>query len=242
MIPSGLIRYTRTDIECRAREFLLRRPDVPLTAPIDLELLIESHPSMTLIVIDGLRRNFGVEGCVMQSWMSKEIRIGVDYSVYKGPWPAYYEALGEEIGHVVLHKALFHGADTEQDFIDLQNDPEWSRYERDAKFFGECIRMPPSLLAKEAEELYKQVICEAGFCKPWQSERIMCSHMAHRFAVRPDEILKRLSDSCIEIRDRFLASIACRSDFLVPSSWTIKASNPHLALTRTPAQELWGSS
>ncbi len=106
---------------------------------------------------------FKVEGCVCKEFMSKAVTVFVDWSLLSKPWPEYGAVIGEEFAHLHLHGSCFNFVNSVEDFIELQHDEEWHRFERDARYFSAAVRMPAELLVAEAEAVYPRVVDEHGF-------------------------------------------------------------------------------
>jgi len=227
MIPNGLVHYTAGDIERLSVELLKSRPDVDFEPPINLEWLIENAKDIRLELDDELFVRHRVEGCVCKRYMSRELTIYVDTSICSAAsWIEYSEVLGEEFAHAILHQALIHMVNTKEDFIELQSDPEWPRYERDAKAFGLAIRMPAELVVREAERIYPRVVDEYGFGDFMQVEMQMRNRLATRFRASPQEAQRRISSWQCNIRNRLVNSVQTQSNDLVPNTWILKAEPP----------------
>lgn len=226
MIPPGLVTYSDGEIEQLARMELRRRPDVDFRAPINLEVLVENEEDVEMEVMYGLVYRHKVEGCVCKRYMSNKLVVGVDQTILAGPWHGYNAVLGEEYAHIRLHPALFLYVETVEDFIKLQSDPEWRRFERDARKFSAAIRMPPELLSLEAEQLYVRTIREEGFVDPNTIEKSIRNRLADSFRVNPDEMQRRICSWPCDLRSRIVASVQSQSLILVPESWALKAVPP----------------
>src|SRR5262249_16889263 len=72
-------------------------------------------------------------------------------------------ALPEEIGHMHLHRAVMLDINSVDDFLDLQEHPNWDIAERDAKFWARALLMPSHLLEPLSQLIYRRVARELGF-------------------------------------------------------------------------------
>src|SRR5687767_8983178 len=126
-----LIGYTPSTIECMARELFRQRQDVKCVPPIRLEWLIENlrPDDIELEIVMGLLQNHGVEGGIWKEAGSRRQTVFVDWGIYMGPWADYNAVLGEEFAHLMIHPALLIQVKSVEDFIALQNQPEWEMYE-----------------------------------------------------------------------------------------------------------------
>lgn len=226
MIPQGLITYSDAEIERLARDALRRRPDVDLKAPINVELLVENEANVSLEIMYGLVHKHRVEGCVCKKYMSHELIVGVDQQILAGAWPAYNAVLGEEYAHIRLHPALFLYVETATDFIRLQADPQWPRFEGDARRFSSAIRMPAELVCQAAEVIYARVVREDGFGNAVTIEKAVRNRLAVEFRVSLDDMQSRICSWPCDLRSRILASVQARSLVLIPESWSIRAVPP----------------
>jgi hypothetical protein len=222
----GLIEYTRTELERKSQDTLRRRVDVPRQVPIKIEFLVENTPNIELEILDDLRYRFRVEGGVYKEFMSKTLKVLVDYSIYSGQKPDYHRVLGEEFAHICLHQSLFLQVTSIEDFIELQNDSEWHRFEGDARRFSAAIRMPADLLVMEAEREYQRIVQEHGFGDPARIEKLLRNQLAQRFVVPSEEMHRRMRDWPCLVVPRLWTSIQAKTDRLVPLDWSVIAQPP----------------
>lgn len=225
MIPDGLVSYTPSEIEEKAQQDLRKRPDVDFAPPTNVERLLIS-PDWELRPQHGLRSDLKIEGAVCKEPFSHRITVFVDWGVYCGPWPAYNEVLAEEYAHLRLHPALFLLVNSIDDFIALQMDPEWARFEGDARRYSAAIRMPPRLIADEASSAYARIVDDIGFGDAVAIEKRLRNRLAELFRVTSESMLRRLTTYPCDLRDRLLNSIQARSPKLLPPDWTVKPSPP----------------
>ena len=229
MLPKGIIDYTTFDLERMAAELLRRRVDIKPDAPINMELLVENTRDVELEIRSGLLYQHKVEGCVCKQGLSRTLTVMVDWTIYKDPsWGPYYAVLGEEFAHIHLHQSLLLLVNSVEDFLELQADPQWRRYERDAKRFSLAIRMPPHLVDKHASEIYRRIVTECGFEDAVRIEKLVRNQLAELFRVPVDDAFKRMSEWPCNTRTRILNSVQTGSLELLPDDWVVTASPPEI--------------
>jgi hypothetical protein len=235
MIPEGLISYSPMELERMAAEDLRRRPRLDFEAPINLEFLLQDTENVNVELMHGLRVDHQVEGCVCKQYMTKQITVFIDSRVYAGPWAEYNEVLGEEYAHIRLHAALFNDVkacvDSVESFVELQRDPQWHRYEGDARRFSAAIRMPPKLVLNAAADAYEGIVSEFGFSDAAAIENRLRHRLAQKFRVTLGAMRSRLTEGPCDIRNQLLNSIQSRSTTMLPSDWTVTATPPMSQLT-----------
>lgn len=217
MIPDGLITYSPHELERIAVDLFRRRPDVDFSAPINVEALVENTKNVSLEFVDGLRDTYHVEGAVSKIYMSREILVQVDHSFLSRPWSRYNEVLGEEFAHIHIHPGLFNFVNSIEDFIDLQRDVQWARYESDAKRLSAIIRMPAQLVVRAAEEIYPRIVREFGFSDLANVEKLLRNDLALKFRVSPAQMQQRIADPPCAIRTRLASSFVTASTDLMPA-------------------------
>jgi hypothetical protein len=200
--------------------------DIEFSAPVNIERLVQDYPNVDMTIQAGLQFNHRVEGCVCKHMLSRNITVCIDQRVFTGPWPTYNQVLAEEYAHIVLHPPLFDYVQSVDDFVELQTDPQWHRYESDAKKFSVAIRMPPALVTSETEIAYRRVIDEYGFPDTASIEKHIRNRLAQTFRVSPEDMWRRMIGYPCYLRGRLLNSIQSKSERLLPSSWTVEAAPP----------------
>jgi hypothetical protein len=221
MQTKGLFELTVTELEQKAKDLLRRRVDIDHVAPIRIEYLLESTENVELDVIDDLRCRFNIEAFIYKPYMTKTLRVYVDSAIFAGPKANYHCVLGEEWAHLQLHQSLILQVESEQDFVDLQNDPEWPRFEQDARYFSAAIRMPCDLLLHEANMEYGRVVAEHGFGDPAAVEKLLRNRLAQRFVVPNPEMAKRMKEWPCGIRSRVFSSLREHRAELRPVEWSL---------------------
>jgi hypothetical protein len=212
-----LIGVTPSQIECMVRELFKRRQDVRCEPPIRLEWLIENEENVQLETVMGLRAAHGVEGGIWKQEGSRQLTVFVDYGICIGPWPEYAAVLAEEFAHLVLHRALLIQVKSIEDFIALQKNPEWERYERDARRYSRALRMPAGPFVFEAQRLYEQVVAGGSFGDVDTVEKLVRNGLCQKFRVPHDDALRRMLTYPCEISRRIQASVLSYSPTLLPA-------------------------
>ena len=226
MIPKDLVLYTPQQIEMLAAQHLRQRVDVDFCPPINIEKLVQAAKNLDLQINPVLNHQSHVEGCVCKEFLSVNLTIVIDQRVYEGPWAKYSEALAEEYAHVCLHRSLFLEINSVDDFIELQGDPQWRRYEADAKRFSAALRMPPELLAAELPTVYARVVDEVGFGDVDLIETHLRNRLADIFRVTRRSMHERMKSAACNHRDQMRNSIQSRSLALLPKDWTVRPEPP----------------
>lgn len=214
----GLVEYTPGQLECMAAEMLRRRPDVPFRAPINVERLIESR-DVVIKPMDGLLNKFSVEGAVRTELLSRRITIYVDYHIFNGPDDARYGAvIGEELGHLTVHKAQIMQVKSVEDFLELRQCPQWRQIEKDARAFSAAIRMPELLITRRAESLYPEIVNEFGYGDPHAIAKHVRNRLAELFVVPVEDMHARLVQWPCQVMARVIASVQDGRDTLIGNS------------------------
>jgi len=216
VIPDGLITYTVADLERMSRELFRRRPDVAFESPINVERLLQGvrKDNVDLEYIDGMRLRHCVEGCIWKVFMSPKIVVCIDSVFLSGSWAEYNAVLAEEFAHIYLHPALFNFVMTIEDTIELQQDPQWARFEGDAKRFSEMVRMPAPLVLAKTHQAYSRAADDLGFGSSERIEQQVWQELFPQFRVLPDEMRERLSHGPINLTDAIRRSALAASTTL----------------------------
>lgn len=223
----GLVEYTQSQIENRAREFLRSRVDVSLGVPIDVELLLENTADVRLQTLPGLLNKYSVEGCVCNQFMTKNLVVFVDVRIADGANDSRYNAVvAEELAHIQLHRALLYQVKTVEDFIEVRTHPKWRMIERDAQLFSCAVRMPQELVSCQAETAYPKLVDLHGFADPYQIEKLMRNHLAETFAVPYQEMHARLQQWPCDVYKRVNVSVQAGSCELMRADWTVDVHPP----------------
>jgi len=196
-------RLTKAQIVERAALFL-KQNHPSKTIPVPVEQMVE-HLGLDIVPIPGLRKNFDLEA----STSVDKTRLYVDRWIAEHRENRYRFSLAHELGHIVLHSALFDNiqsivpdfaawAEFTRSLPDVKHGSlEWQAYT-----FAGLILVPPGRLAEEYERVLpgiRQRIREAenqGIPKQDAAEFAwdeLASRIAPRFQVSKEVILKRLA-------------------------------------------------
>ena len=227
MIPAGLITYSASQIECLAANAIRRRPDVECVAPpINIEKLIHNMPDIDIDYRPELKARHRCEGCVCKEPFGKMRWVVIDDTMLAGPWADFNAVLAEEFAHIMIHPALFDFVKCPDDFVELQLDPQWARYEADARRYSLAIRVPDCLVVGEVEHAYASAVNEWGFGDSEIIETMVVNRMAERFRVSPEDAGRRITNYPCDLRDRLRNSIQARELSLMPENWVVRARIP----------------
>ena len=222
----ALVGYTQTQLECISKEIFRRRPEIACSPPIRLEFLIENTPNVQLEIVMGLLANHKVEGGIWKESMTKQLTVFVDWGIYMGSWAGYNAVLGEEFAHLSIHPALLLQVDSVEAFLKLQLDPEWERYERDARRFSRALRMPAAPFIAHAEEIYQQVALDNDFGDADRIDKLVRNGLSQAFRVPPEDAQRRMLDPLCQLTNRIRLSVQACEGTLVPPEWSVSVSPP----------------
>lgn len=233
MIPKNLATYSDNDLEEIARKTLQSRPDVEHSAPINVEWLLEGLPNFAEIdLVEGLQHKHQVEGMVLKHVDGdRKLLVRIDLAIFRGPWHHYNKVLCEEFAHITIHESLFLYVTSEEDFFELQRDPQWERHERDARRFSDAIMMPSDLLGIEASRFYPSIVDEHGFGDTLSVYELLISKLASRFRVSTPDMRRRLQHSQVGLENRLLNSLQTRNTELLPVGWSAEARPQYVQVT-----------
>ena len=145
--PPAVSFYSPQELETFAEVFLEKHA-LPLQIPVDIELIIEKNLGISIIDAD-LEEHYGLHGYIAISLET----IYIERFIMDSPnhEKRYRFILAEEVGHLILHKDLFKGVKTADDYIaalDKISEAEHKRMDIDAKRLGESILMPAGAFRK----------------------------------------------------------------------------------------------
>lgn len=226
-IPKDLVTYSKVELEQMAALELRRRPDVSFLPPINVELLIENSSDICLKPLGGLRSKHRVAGCVCKKFMSRDLTVFVDEEIYCGCWPEYNEVLGEEYAHIRLHRSLFNLVQEVEDFVSLQQDPQWPNFESDARYFSMAVRMPRDLLVSQTEQIYPVFVNHYGFSDAKIILSKIRANLAETFKTSMSEMTRRFHHLKELLNDRIEKSVLSRSQTLIHNDRPYKAVVPN---------------
>lgn len=238
MAISGLVEYSRTELERRAREYLSSRHDIPHMLPIKVELMLDTTPNIVFDTFPGLVVKHGVEGAICTQNGSKDLFVFIDEGIACGHDSARYNAaVGEELAHVRLHGAVLMQVKTIEHFLEIQRHPDWDKSEYDARIFSAAIRMPCHLVEKHARIHYCEIVDSLGFGQTRQIEMAINARLARLFEVPLEDMRRRLMNWPCEVMRRVQMSVLSCSPELTPSD-PVKKFMPVFSPQKTLFEEL----
>jgi Zn-dependent peptidase ImmA (M78 family) len=150
--PPSPLRLEYEAIRLKADE-ILQKTWPEGTIPINVERIVDARFQIDIIPVPGLKDQIGVEGFLSRD----RDAIYVDERVSNAVPSRYRFTLAHEIGHLVLHEALYRAADfkTPAEWLEFQSslpEQDYSRYEFQAYCFGGLLLAPKVPLAKAVQE------------------------------------------------------------------------------------------
>ncbi|HEY2416183.1 MAG TPA: hypothetical protein VGI40_28335 [Pirellulaceae bacterium] len=223
----GLIEYTDIQLEQTAHDYLQSRKDVQFKIPVNVEDLLQHAEGVGDVdTVEGISKYTGTEGAVCRYGGGNELIIYFDAETADGPTPAFYAVVGEELAHVILHKAIFIQVKSFPEFLEVQNSPQWNRMERDARRLSAAIRMPYKNLVLNAESLYPDIVDEHGFSDVWEIQKLLRNALSEKFFVPPEDMHKRLMQWPCLVYQRANVSIQAKKNRLVNEDATLRVYRP----------------
>jgi Zn-dependent peptidase ImmA (M78 family) len=143
--------YSYQELETMAEIFLeaFHRPqDSPL---VEIDVIVEADLDIRILHYSNLEALHGLHGYLALSL--KKIYIDqniMDSDLFES---RYRFTVAEEVGHYMLHKDLFAGVKTPDDYLDAVGKisaKEYGKMDMDAKHLGGAILMPAELFRKES--------------------------------------------------------------------------------------------
>lgn len=185
------ISYKLSDIR-KASDIFLSTYNPKNTIPVPIEEIVEIKLGISIILIGGLIRNFGVNAFISNTFD----RIVVDEVMYSKQPQRIRFTIAEEIGHLILHKAWYqlHGPKTTEKYLDWQEKIDGKTFdfiERQAKTFAGMVLIPEQMILNSWQKycLVNKIVspCDVyGLTDTFPD-------LANKFDVTPDSLLVRLS-------------------------------------------------
>lgn len=163
--------------------------------PIPIDEMIEFDYDINIVPVLGLQREFEVEGFTSGDLTN----IYVDEYVYDHFEVRYRFTLAHELGHIVLHRDLYHTVNHStieewQTFVTSIPEREHGFLEYHAYCFGGLVLVPRERLVAETEKCIK-TIADLGVSlkRNWDfSWELIASFLGKTFNVSSEVIEKRL--------------------------------------------------
>lgn len=223
----GLIEYTDIELEQIAHDYLHERVDVQFRIPVNVEALLQNCQGVGDVdTVPDIKKYTGTEGAVCRYGGGNELIVYFDAETADGPSPAFFAVVGEELAHVILHRAILMQVKSLPEFLEVQSSRQWHRMERDARRLSAAIRMPHKNLVLSAESLYPDIVQEHGFGDVWGVQKLLRNALAEKYVVPPEDMHKRLMQWPCLIYQRANVSIQGNKQRLVDSEATLRVYEP----------------
>ena len=142
--------YTHQELESIAEVFVenFHKPEDSL--PVEIDTIVEADLDIRIYPYSSLEDLHGLHGYLALSLK----KIYVDQNIMDSDLfeRRYRFTVAEEVGHYMLHKYLFAGVETPEDYINAYgriSAKEYGKMDMDAKHLGGAILMPTELFRKE---------------------------------------------------------------------------------------------
>lgn len=215
MEPSHSPPYSKAEIERFVVKTLQDSFPRGIEPPIDIDVVAEKQPLMDgFIFISDINLNFRVDAA-LRNKSSGRFEIVIDENVCRGRTNF---SIAHEIGHVVLHPALYLGCYTVEASIELSHriKRNYPRIEREANHFAGAILVPRKTIFSDVQKVYEGILQGyAGNIKWEEVSTMLCSALANRYSVSVQTMGIRLNQ--LQIDHKLNESVSARSDFI---SWT----------------------
>jgi Zn-dependent peptidase ImmA (M78 family) len=154
---------------------------------VDIEYLAEREPGVVLDIERGLRDRFGVPGATVYHPKEDRFTVLIDEAVADGNPGFYRFTVGEELGHVRLHRTVLRRVQTAEEAVTLQASQDYQYMDRNAKWFASALLMP-----RDARHIYPGLVKEHGFDRPQLFKRSLIIRLSQRYVVNVSPMQYRL--------------------------------------------------
>jgi len=215
MEPSHVAPYTKPAIERSASEILQKSFPRGIEPPIDIDLVAEKHPLMDgFIFLPDIQERFNTIALLRNKSNGHfEIIVDADMS-----WGRASFSIAHEIGHVILHPALYAGCFTIDDSINLSKriSRSYGRIEREANYFAGAILIPRKTIFEDVQRIYSGILRGyAGNIRWGEIISILRAALANRYRVSVQTMGIRLEQ--LRIDRKLNDAVAANLDFI---SWS----------------------
>lgn len=191
MKPPPVPRDSLPKLESLAQA-LLRERWPSLAIPVDIDYLTDQEPGVVLDTERGLRDRWGVPGATVYHPKEDRFTVLIDDAVADGNPGFYRFTVGEELGHVRLHRAILRRVQTMEDAVALQASEDYSFLDRNAKWFASALLMPRNPLLQDAKQIYAGLVKQHGFGRPELIRRALVIRLSQRYVVNVSPMEYRL--------------------------------------------------
>lgn len=143
--------YTHQELETMAEVFLeaFHKPqDSPL---VEIDMIVEADLDIRILPYSNLETFHGLHGYLALSLKAIYIDQNImDSDLFER---RFRFTVAEEVGHYMLHRDLFAGVKTPDDYlnaVDRISSKEYAKMDIDAKYLGGAILMPSEIFRKES--------------------------------------------------------------------------------------------
>lgn len=176
--------YTHQELETFAEVFLDNFHKPKNSFPIEIDVIAEADLKIGIYPFSELEERYGLHGYLALSlekiYVDQKL---MDLDLFE---KRYRFTVAEEIGHYVLHKNIFDGVKTPEDYMDAYGKisaKEYAKMDMDAKHLGGAILMPSDLFRKKSLEYATSV--------PVLNSGSLFRHLSNLFNVSPLAIYHR---------------------------------------------------
>lgn len=154
-MPGAYPEYTVRELEAIAVGILRQRFPAGVPIPVDIDLVVDTEPDVTLDVAPGLRDSCGAAGAVVAHPKEGRFTILIDERVADGNAAFYRFTVAEEYAHLVLHRGMLAEVQDLEDVVRLhESDAYYKVLDRNAKRLAGIILMPTDPLRQDARVLF----------------------------------------------------------------------------------------
>ena len=153
MAPSDIRFFTPAELELAASFFLEEYNKPQNLIPVEIDLIIEREFDIRVLDFGGLQEFHGLEAYLALGCHT--IYVDRNYMDLEKMERRYRFTLAEEIAHFILHKDLFKGVKTVEEYLKVSDElsfGERSRMQRDARRLAGAILMPADIFERKARE------------------------------------------------------------------------------------------
>lgn len=202
MTPPPPVPHLNYDQLRRHAQAFLAKHHPTQQIPVPIEHIIEFQLHLDIVPLPGLEEAFEIVGFTA----STLDEISVDQYVYEHQPGRYRFTLAHEVGHVILHAALFkehrfRGVAEWKRFVRAFPDLELSRLEWQAHSFAGLVLVPPEALQQELKSAAKQVKAKSVTKETDFATSLIVDMVATRFQVSGDVIERRLNYDQLRLAD-----------------------------------------
>jgi Zn-dependent peptidase ImmA (M78 family) len=214
MDPSHAALYSNADIERAAITILQNSFPRGIEPYIDIDIVAEKQPLMDgFVFVPDINMKFGVDATIRNKSNGK-FEIVVDDNTN---WGRTSFSIAHEIGHVVLHSALYLGCYTAEASIDLSHriKKNYPRIEREANYFAGAILIPYKTIFDDVSKVYEGILRGYAGDIKWEDVIPMLhAALAKRYRISVQSMVIRLNQ--LHIDRKLDESVRAHSEFVTP--------------------------